>query len=115
MIWLFRIGQLIGLPQLLLKNLVGWKLYVIIATIAFAAGAFSCHKIHSTLEKAELADLLERIRDMEQAALQVEQELKVEREIIYKDRIKEVVRHVQVNTTTECFDDAQLVLFNSRD
>ena len=113
--WLFRIGQMLGLPQLLLKGITGWKLYLIIGAAAFSAGAFSCYKITSTIEKAELAELLEKIHTMEQAALQVEQELRIEREIVYKDRIKEVVQYVETNTTTECFNDTQLVLFNSRD
>ena len=109
--WLFRLGQMLGVPALIGKTLVGWKIYILIGALAFSAGAFTCYKFHKLLDKADQADTIETIYEAEEVA----QELKVVRETVYKDRIKEVIKYVEVNNTVECFDDDQLLLFKARD
>jgi hypothetical protein len=101
---------LLGLPSLVLKTLSSWKIYILIATAAFSIGAYTSYKVTSYFDDIEKAKAIQRIIDAEQTAI----DLQNKREVIYKDRIKEIVKYVKTRDNIECLNDVDLELFNKR-
>lgn len=111
MIWLFRIGQMLGLPSLLFKSMSLWKIHIIVGILSFIAGIIICNKVDNYFEDVEKAQLIKKIRETEQIALDLEKE----RDKLYTDRLKEVYRYAKTRDNIECLNTADLELFNKRD
>ena len=92
----------------LLGFLSSYRVYIIIATVAFSAGSYSGYKACKLLQAAAEVEAMEGIHKAEEEAIK----LKKEREKAQAKKYKEVKKYVENNPTRPGLNDDELKLFN---
>jgi len=114
MTWIFKL-----LP--FLSKIGGWQLYLIIAVSAASVGAYGAYKVTAWRYDASYAKALEIALNDQQAAIEKNRKIEIKyiekagkEKIIYKTKIKEVIKYVKQTTfvDVQCFDDNGLQLYS---